>query len=126
MSHAIAILVLLVCPDVQKYPLVHLSDVDRFRVTAQETREFWSVSRRHIEHYEPILLERYKFEDVQRWKCECCTSRDAWDALDNVVRLGENNSLEWKLRELERLRNIIGDDRYYAGVMPMPVPVIEE
>lgn len=101
---------------------VCLSDADGFAVDHVTAREYWRMAKRHIEHHEKYLLRTYPFARVQPWMAEAERCRAAWDTLDNLTWPGTDKSPEYRIAQLKRLRDILGEADYQARRMPPPCP----
>lgn len=99
---------------------VCLSDAKRFAVHPHEAHFGWDLAVRH-----PQLrrqeVETWNRPDVaSQWEAECDWRRAVWDKLDDLFWC--KIPTDHKLRSLGRLRQLLGDDAYFAGRVPPPIP----
>jgi hypothetical protein len=92
------------------------SDSDRFRITAVEAKRNYEFA---LEHY------NWCQQNVPNtlWERQAQYCYQAWDALDNVKRFCFEVHEERMIPvNLERLRDLLGQDAWAIGRMPPPAP----
>lgn len=99
-----------------------LTDRDRFppREVACEAMKFNRVYRNHVENRQ--ALEAHQWWYWQEVLNETDYLYQCWDWL-HAAQGGEGRDAEYWRRSLHRVRELVGDEAYYQGVMPPPVPV---
>lgn len=100
---------------------VCLSDARRFPVPPAVARRNWQLSVSHPALVREEVRAWNTPADFGTWENETAWRRACWDHLDTVL-YHRPASLEWKLRALGRLRELLGDEAYFAGRMPAPIP----
>lgn len=111
-----------VMPERVAHPGVFLSDADGFAVDAITAREYWQLADRHIKHHRQHILDNYPFPAYMGWVTDAQKCRAAWDTLDNLTWPTMDKSPEYRLAQLRRLREILGEEDYAARRMPPPCP----
>lgn len=99
-----------------------LSDRERFppRAVACQAMEFNRAYRRHVEGRQLLELHHWWYwQEVLR---ETDYLFHCWDWL-HAAQGGEGRDEEYWRRSLRRLRELVGDEAYFQGAMPPPVPV---
>lgn len=99
-----------------------LADRDRFpmRELAREAMQFNRAYRRHVENRQAFELHNWWY-----WQ-EVLTETDylyhTWDWL-HAAQGGEGRDEVYWRHSLLRLRELLGDEAYFTGVMPPAAPV---
>jgi hypothetical protein len=84
-------------------------------------RSLWGLSRDHADKMRKTVEANNLQDVVRRWERECQWRSRAWYLLDDVIHCPQY-TLEKKLQSLKELRDLIGEEAYYAGMMPQPTP----
>lgn len=92
----------------------------RFRVLPIAARLNWNLACKHPAQRAAEVYAWNRPDVAAQWVAECDWRRAAWDKLDDV--LYHRCPVQYKLRSLERLRELLGDEAFERGVMPAPIP----
>ena len=100
-------------------PPCRLDDRDRFPPLAVslQAKHFWRARMCYLEHDQP--LEMWKWERWNEQKREARWYYDCYDWLQ-AAQGGEGRGPDYWLYSLRRVRQLIGEKAYGAGVMPEP------
>lgn len=103
-------------------PDCQLEDRHRFPPLdpALAAKQFARAHLCHLEHNQP--LETWKWESWCEAKRDARWCYDCWDWLQ-AAQGGEGRGKDYWLYSLRRLRQLIGDEAYFAGRMPPPAPL---
>ena len=99
---------------------IQLIDAYRFGVSKEAVRPLWILARNHKDRMATMVRSWNHAADVERWEQECLWRTMCWDKLDDVLYL--DTTIEYKMSSLARLRELLGPEAYYAGMMPKPTP----
>ena len=103
---------------------VSLADADRFPSGA-ECQAAEDFARLHLRWLEVQAAWSQSGEEDAYWR-ECVAEArwcfDCWDAV-GAGAANERPDAAYRLQWLARLRELIGDEDYFAGRLPPPVPV---
>lgn len=90
-------------------------------INSADTEKALEFNRSYLEH---LCVKQQLFQP--RMADELCLLKravswhwDAWDALDGVVK---STRPVWKRRWMVKLINCIGEEAFYRGEMPFPIP----
>jgi hypothetical protein len=99
-----------------------LTDCDRFppRPVAAAAMEFNRSYHRHVLLQQGIAMHHWW--DWQDTLTETEYLYHCWEAL-SAAQGAEGNDCDTRRQGLERLRELLGEEAYYQGVMPPSVPV---
>ena len=99
-----------------------LSDRERFppKEAAKQAMEFNRAYRLHLQSRQ--CLELHRWWDYQEAITETDYLFHAWDWL-NAAQGGEGRGEDYWRLSLSRLKELIGDEAYHAGIMPPNVPM---
>lgn len=99
---------------------VSLSDADAFQIPPVVVRAQWILARDHRERMTPFVVGWNTPTVFGYWESECQWRTACWDKLDDVLfcQIPDQS----KLRSLAVLRGLLGNDAFYAGQMPAPIP----
>lgn len=110
------------------------ADVRRFRVTthADAVRQL-QFAREHERSMDTEVKTYNSPAKYWRWKAECewrqeCWQKLAWALDDDVLYYGRintpqpSNTVASRVMALESLRELLGDDAFWLGQMPLPIP----
>ena len=105
-----------------------------FRIDGRAARACRTLARAHPS----VMREEVKAwnpkETVWAWEAECEWRRACWDELDtalncrpgsvyvNGVLITPEQTDTYRLQALAKLRTLIGDEAFFAGQMPDPIP----
>lgn len=107
-------------PELHEFPGIRIEDVHTFGVGVQQGKALWELADRHGWEMRSEVESWNSVQVVAEWERELAWRRQCWSLLDDVLRLGYDH--KEKLRRLDRLRFLIGDEAYYSGRMPKPTP----
>ncbi|SRR6266566_930578 len=132
MPSVICFLAILYAAQSKAPPDVSFVDLERFQCK-EVAWDYYYFAERH----KVWLQGRMDFSDTRafmsRWQNDAEECRRAWDALadawgpinargymdpDSMI-----NGEEWRMTRLRDLRKLLGNDAYYKGLMPPPVPL---
>lgn len=105
-----------------KFPGISLLDAQVFGVQREQARSMWEYACRHHNYYSDYIEYNYRLNGWLEWKNASHDMRKIWSKLDDVVYHVSPKSKDQILDHLNDLRNMLGDEKYYSGVMPHPVP----
>ena len=105
-----------------KFPGISLLDAQVFGVQREQARAIWEYSCRHYDYHRDYIKNNYRVNGWIEWDKQCCESRRIWSKLDDVVYHVSPKTKDDILEHLSDLRKMLGDEKYYSGVMPHPVP----
>ncbi len=101
---------------------VQLDDAKTFNVSRERVRANYHEARYHVtDSMRFTIWQNNGPNESARWEVECAYRLKAWDLLDDVIYCSYSDGK--KLDSLCRLRELIGDDDYFAGRMPAPIPM---
>lgn len=103
-------------------PLVRLEDAHRFPILPAACRHYWACASRHANDLREVVCGGWNNDPAacQEWEAECAWRARCWYYLDDVLYC--DYPPERKLRSLDQLRRLIGDEAYFTGQMPDPTP----
>lgn len=100
---------------------VILSDAYRFGVGFHQARALWRLSEKHKSLMRDEVQWNNSPKAFAQWECEVQWRARCWYLLDDAVNCPELGIVR-KLQSLNELRCLIGDEAFYAGIMPAPIP----
>ncbi len=101
---------------------VVIEDVKAFGIAPADVRKnFYAANGNATDELRWTIRYNNSPEVVMQWEEDCKYRRVCWDLLDDVVYCTFLIEAK-KLRSLGRLRELLGDDDYFAGRMPNPTP----
>lgn len=101
---------------------VKLSDAKSFKETAETVRnKYWIALNHATDERRQVIWQNNGPEVSELWEEDCKFRFKAWDLLDDAIHCTHYADGK-RIDSLRRLREMIGDDDYYAGRMPAPVP----
>lgn len=105
------------------FPLVRLEDAHWFGVSREQSRLFWNIATRHKEQMRPVIAGGWNNNPdvVAAWEADCDWRSRVYFYLDDVL-FCEHLGLRARLRSLDMVRQLIGDEAYYTGRLPAPTP----
>jgi hypothetical protein len=115
-----AAVLLAVAPGPDVNPVAALPEAQAFGVDGPTARAMWRVACQHPQAMRAEVTGWNRPQDVTSWEAECEWRRACWDKADDVFF--HTCSLPYKLRSLQRLRELIGEENYARGVLPSPIP----
>ena len=118
---ALLSLALIVSPTPERRYGVQLEDAKSFKLEANECRKRFEAARSHAtDQMRWKIWANNDAATAALWEAECAWRAKCWDLLDDVLFCTYPPGK--KLHSLIRLREMIGDDDYFAGRMPCPTP----
>lgn len=97
-------------------PAVHLDDLDRFP-PAEVVQANVELSRRHVDFL--VARQRHWPHTDRTWLEEARRARNVWQCL-GAAQSDHEHERFW---HLEDLRDYLGPENYFRGLMPPPVPL---
>ncbi len=98
-----------------------LADAYKFGVGFQRVRRFYLIASAQPGVMRETVAANNTSDVVAEWEAECTWRRRCWDLLDDAIYM-ENFTVYRRVESLQRLRELIGDEAYFAGRMPNPTP----
>ena len=105
----------------------HLCDVDKFpsRTVVSASLEFNRAYRGQLELQRSLYMER---DPRYTWYSDAIKETDqlyeAWQLLSIGIYNRDTKYVNlWTREQLQKLREMIGDDNFFNGRMPPPVPI---
>lgn len=99
---------------------VCLADAQRFQVDPQSCRALWKLTTVHPATMRPEVEAWNSPNALYEWEQETHWRERCWNFLDDALFC--DIRLTHKLSSLARLRELLGDEAYFAGWMPAPLP----
>jgi hypothetical protein len=100
---------------------VKWSDVTAFKFHKEEVRKNFLSAVCPTDELRYMIHQNNPPEVVDAWENDWQYRRKCWDLLDDAIYC-EYMPEARRLRSLGRLREMLGDDDYFAGRMPCPKP----
>lgn len=101
-------------------PVAALPEAQAFGVDGPTARAMWRLASQHPNAMRAEVVGWNRPQDVTAWEAECEWRRAVWDKIDDVFFHPCSDS--YRLRSLNRLRELIGDENYARGILPSPLP----
>jgi hypothetical protein len=102
-------------------PMVRPEDFRVFRlVDRQETLRRWQEAEGYVAW---LKVNRWRYARPEEYSREFQHAewvRRVWYAVDDVAFYKDDNVKKW--RALSKLRELIGCEAYYRGILPRPMP----
>lgn len=101
-----------------------LADAANFRVPPAVARAGWQMACKHKTARRNEVWSWNPPGVAAAWEAECDWRRDVWDELDNV--LFHPCHRDRKVLALRCLRRLLGDEAYFSGKLPAPIPTYRD
>lgn len=103
-------------------PDVCITDANWFPANYEACLSLRMMAYRHSETMKGEVFGWNCLEVFEQWQEECKWRLSCWDALEDAKNPAIRVNDDWRLGRLASLKGLIGDEAYYAGRMPDPLP----
>lgn len=111
-------------PQQQSDREIVLADALLFNVTYDYAKMQEFIARHHRDIKRPEVEAWNKPIKAWQWEREVEWRRDCWAELRDALDYNRDEPRVYvRLASLYRLRNLIGNEAFYAGAMPNPTPI---
>lgn len=108
------------CP---QYPGVILGDIYRFTNNYGQVKSNYSLCKDNHYYNNKSLNETIKYiyniSSYIEWKGDLDYRWEVWNTIDNLTYPKQSWDI---IKQLYNLKSILGDENYYTGTLPFPIP----